>query len=200
MQIDPRDRHFTGPVKDPSTYQFSQYNAGVKHAAKRRTAIDVGAHIGIFTQRYAQLFQRVIAIEPVNIRYLRANTAKYPNVEIYHNAASNREGDTVYLHNPSKNNENSGAWEITTEPTDTSITTITIDGLNLSVVDIIKIDTQGVEYSVILGAHNTIKQCRPVIHIESKDTDLIEYICNEYDYVVQTTVIKDRILVPKKRR
>jgi FkbM family methyltransferase len=200
MQIDPRDTHFTGPVKDPSTYQFSQYNAGVKHTARRRTAIDVGAHIGIFTQRYAQLFQRVIAIEPVNVQYLRANTVQYANVEIYHNAASNRIGDTVYLHNPSHNNSNSGAWEITTEPTDTSITTITVDSLNIKDVDLIKIDTQGVEHSVILGARDTIKQCRPVIHIESRDTDLIEYICNEYDYVVQTTVIKDRILVPKKRR
>ena len=200
MQIDPRDTHFTGPVKHPSTYQFSQYNAGVRHAAKRRTAIDVGAHIGIFTTRYAQDFQRVIAIEPVNTEYLRANTLQYTNVEIYPNAASNRTGDQVYLYNPSHNNQNSGAWEITETPTDIHRETITIDSLNIKDADIIKIDTQGVEYSVIEGAHNTIAECRPVIHIESRDEGLIQHICGKYNYILQTTVIKDRILVPNKRK
>ena len=199
MHIDPRDTHFQGPTKHPSTYQFQHYNAGVKHAKQRRTAIDVGAHIGIFTQRYAQDFDQVIAIEPQNIKYLRANTKQYDNVITYHNAASNVVGETVYLHNPSHNMENSGAWEITTTPTEYHTTTITIDSLNITDADLIKIDTQGVEYSVIQGASNTITQCRPVIHIETRDDDLIQHICGEYNYILQTTVVKDRILIPKKK-
>lgn len=196
MRIDPRDTHFQGPTKHPTQYQWEHFRAGVRQVKRTRTAIDVGAHIGIFTTRYAQDFERVIAIEPVNIQYLRANTQQYDNVEIYHNAASNVIGEQVYLHNPSHNNTNSGAWEITTTPTDYYTTTITIDSLNIEDVDLIKIDTQGVEYSVIEGAHNTIELCKPVIHIESRDDDLIRWLCGKYNYVLASTVIKDRILVP----
>ena len=199
MHIDPRDRHFQGPTKHPSTYQFRQYNAGVKQVKHTRTAIDVGAHIGIFTQRYAQDFERVIAIEPVNIDYLRHNTQNYDNVITYHNAVSNTTGDVVYLHNPSHNNENSGAWEITTTPTDIRVETVTIDELNIQDVDLIKIDTQGVEYEVIQGASNTIVECRPVIHIETRDDELVQWLCGEYNYILQTTVVKDRILIPKRK-
>lgn len=198
MKIDPRDTHFQGPVKHPSTYQFRQYNAGVRQVKRTRTAIDVGAHIGIFTTRYAQDFRRVVAIEPQNIEYLRYNTQQYDNVEIYHNAASNSVGEQVFLYNPSHNNSNSGAWEITDTPTEYSTTTITVDSLNITDADLIKIHTQGVEYSVIEGAHNTIEKCRPVIHIESRDDDLIRWLCGKYNYVLQTTVVKDRILVPKR--
>ena len=197
MNIDPQDTHFQGPTKHPTQYQWEHFRAGVRQVKNTRTAIDVGAHIGIFTTRYAQDFQRVVAIEPVNINYLRANTEKYDNVEIYHNAASNVVGDVVFLHNPSHNNTNSGAWEITTTPTDIQIETITIDSLDIQDADLIKIDTQGVEYAVIEGAHNTIMKCRPVIHIESRDDTLIQHICGKYNYVLQTTVIKDRILVPR---
>ena len=200
MQIDPQDSHFNTPTRHPSTYQFQHYNAGVRQVTNTRTAIDIGAHIGIFTQRYAQDFQRVIAIEPVNINYLRANTEKYNNVEIYHRAVSNTTGDTVYLHNPSHNNSNSGAWEITDTPTDISIKTITIDELNIQDADIIKIDTQGVEREVIQGARDTITKCRPVIHIETRDDALIRHICGEYNYILASTVVKDRILKPKKKR
>ena len=197
MKIDPQDTHFQGPTKHPTQYQWEHFRAGVRQVKNTRTAIDVGAHIGIFTTRYAQDFRRVVAIEPVNIDYLRANTKQYDNVEIYHRAASNVVGDVVYLHNPSDNNSNSGAWEITDTPTDIQIETITVDSLNIADVDLIKIDTQGVEFEVIDGAYNTIERCKPVIHIESRDDELISLICGRHNYVLQTTVIKDCILVPR---
>ena len=44
---------------------------------------------------------------------------------------------------------------------------ITIDSLNLKDVDIIKVDTEGFEYNVLLGAIKTIERCKPVIQVET---------------------------------
>jgi FkbM family methyltransferase len=43
---------------------------------------------------------------------------------------------------------------------------ITIDSLNLPRVDILKIDTEGMEIDVIRGARETIKFCKPMLYVE----------------------------------
>ena len=42
----------------------------------------------------------------------------------------------------------------------------TLDSYNFQEVDIIKIDVEGFEYDVMLGAKNTIDRCRPVVQVE----------------------------------
>ena len=161
--LDSRDTHF----KDPNTYQLKHSTAPLKHLKHKRTAIDVGAHIGIFTRRYATQFQRVIAIEPLNHTYLKQNTHDLNNVEIIAKGCSNKE-ETLIAHNPLLSN--SGAWELHSRAqtnTDTiTIETITIDSLELTDVDLIKVDTQGMESSVVEGAIETLKHSSPIVQLE----------------------------------
>lgn len=42
----------------------------------------------------------------------------------------------------------------------------TLDSYNFQDVDIIKIDVEGFEYDVLLGATDTIERCRPVVQVE----------------------------------
>lgn len=42
----------------------------------------------------------------------------------------------------------------------------TLDSYNLQDVDIIKIDVEGFEYDVLLGATDTIERCKPVVQVE----------------------------------
>ena len=46
-----------------------------------------------------------------------------------------------------------------------------VDSLNLARCDLIKIDVEGAEYGVLVGAGETIKRCQPVLYIEA-DRDL----------------------------
>lgn len=48
---------------------------------------------------------------------------------------------------------------------------ITLDSLNLSRVDLIKIDVEGMEEEVLAGAMETIKRCKPVLFIEVLKSD-----------------------------
>jgi hypothetical protein len=47
----------------------------------------------------------------------------------------------------------------------------TLDGLNLDNVAFIKIDVEGYEYPVVMGAAATIKKFKPVVIVESKGMD-----------------------------
>jgi len=61
---------------------------------------------------------------------------------------------------------------------------ITLDSLNLSRCDLIKIDVEGMELKVLEGAAATIQQHHPVIHAEFIKTDKTELVrkLNEHGY------------------
>ncbi len=55
-----------------------------------------------------------------------------------------------------------------------SVPMITVDGLALPRCDLIKIDTEGFEDRVILGARRTLESLRPVLYIEVHDRDKLQ--------------------------
>ena len=46
-------------------YEQEQFDEVIPHISNRDVALDVGAHVGIWSMRLAQHFKRVIAFEPV---------------------------------------------------------------------------------------------------------------------------------------
>ena len=179
---------------DPENYQHKHYANGVAHATSRRTVIDCGAHVGIFTRRFARDFDRVIAVEPTNGDYLELNTAHLDNVTRVYAALSNREGSAwLDTHNPCA----SGDWSVVDYPTEWPCQVTTIDSLNASEVDYIKVDTQGLEREVLEGGANTIKLWRPVLHVETRDKGLLAWIEAEFGYAWASRYIKDHILLPR---
>jgi hypothetical protein len=47
----------------------------------------------------------------------------------------------------------------------------TLDSYNFPAVDYIKMDCEGFEYKVILGAEQTIRRCKPILVVEQKPHD-----------------------------
>ncbi|WKW35103.1 FkbM family methyltransferase [Phage DSL-LC06] len=179
--------------QDPRTYQSTHWAMTQSYLTQFRTAIDCGAHVGIFTLRMAELFQRVIAIEPTTPELVIANTQHLTNVEVLPIGVSDGE-TTLYRYNPGKT---TACTELHQEPNDCPVKVMPIDLLGISDVDLIKIDTQGLEKQVIQGADSTIRQYAPTIHIETRDQALIEWICHEYDYQIRGRHIKDWCLQQK---
>lgn len=191
MKLPKTDTHF----KTIEIYQQKQWQAGVDATAERSLVIDVGAHVGSFTVRYADVFDTVIAIEPINTEYLRENTQHLTNVIIEPVGVSNSR-TTLYAHNP--NPSNSGAWELHAQPQyqyDSPVSTILLDDIELHSCDLIKIDCQGHELAIVQGATATIQLYSPTLQIEQPSQELQDLLTS-MNYNLYNVVGKDEIWRP----
>jgi FkbM family methyltransferase len=140
---------------------------------RNRTALDVGANVGIYTEALVRLCDHVIAIEP-NPLFAHDLSTMFKEVQVLPIAASDSAGK-VTLRVP-RNAFFSGMATI--EPDnpllDQAVDTFlvdkaTIDSLSLSDVGFIKIDVEGHESATLEGAIQTIKTSRPNLLIEAEE-------------------------------
>lgn len=150
-------------VDGKGSYQIKKLRAALAHVRQFRTAVDVGAHCGLWSMQLVKKFRTLHAFEPVAAHRdcWRSNVVEHEDKYLYACALGDREGSI----------------KITTEPTssgdsrvdgDGEIPMHTLDSFNFLDVDFIKIDTEGFELYVIKGAEETIKRCRPVMIVEQK--------------------------------
>lgn len=134
-----------------------------------RTACDVGANIGEITYSLAQFCQTVHSFEPVQNTYalLEKNVEqnRLTNVKTY-NMGLGAVHETAEI---SLSNNTCGANARVAGKTKSSTQTMQIlplDSLNLTTVDIIKIDVEGYELDVLVGGEQTILRDLPIIQLE----------------------------------
>lgn len=164
---------------DKPNYEIEDTNRAFKKLKKCRVAIDVGAHCGYWSQRLSKKFEQVISLEPVTEHFecLKKNTHNVNNIEVIKAAAS----DTNTLTKIKIYVENSGKSKISEHGT--PINSITLDSLALKNVDFIKIDVEGHEKNVLIGAHETIMKYKPVLFVEiHEDYAAIEKILKSMGY------------------
>jgi len=136
------------------------------------TVIEVGANIGAHTIALAKQCAPgpLYAFEPQQrvFQILCANLALngVGNVFAYPEACGAEEGMAAIPRLNYETQNNFGRVEIAPSG-DLPVRVVTIDGLNLSACDLIKIDVEGFERQVLVGASQTIYRHRPVIYIEN---------------------------------
>ncbi len=150
-----------------------QYERGIGHLLRRvvppdGVAVDVGANIGVLTRLMAELAPRgrVYAFEPAaeNFDYLRRNVAGLDHVEVRQAAVLDRDGP-VHL----EFNEAYPAGSFVAEhgePVEGVRLDSWADQAGLTRLDVLKIDVEGAEPSVLAGAREVIRRCRPVTIVE----------------------------------
>ena len=171
------DTHFRGQIeKGPlflgkGTYQFSKLERALAFAKRRGHAVDIGAHVGLWTRVLAAEFTHVTAFEPMpdcadcfemNVKDLRNITLRRhalgSNVEVKAN------GGKVRLSNI--------ATDIASAKVDphgsVEADILTIDSCGLVGVDFVKVDVEGFEANIIRGGYRTIRRDQPVIIVEQK--------------------------------
>lgn len=199
------DRHFARTVSQyPVTdYQQATINEAINHVTTFSCVVDVGANIGLHTVRFTQLFETVHSFEPTTINFecLRKNTETLDNV-VLHPLGLGNKAETVTIQLPTDAN-NCGNFSIvdfannTEQTVDETIEIRTLDSFELA-PNLIKIDVQGFDYNVLLGATNTIKLHHPVIIIESetkKSRNIISKFLTQYGYDVAAKIRHDQIWV-----
>jgi FkbM family methyltransferase len=208
-----RDEHFAEVLSHPKKkgdwgqYQTHIYRMVLKSVWERppearwRTAVDVGAHVGLLSMQMAPDFQRVIAFEPSadNAECFKLNV-EAPNVTLYPVALGARMGAAALR--LGRNNTGDNRVEVNGPP-DYPVGELSkvrlhpLDMYELEDVDLIKIDVQGYEAEVLRGACDTINKNKPVLLIEEVGLGGGEhaiYLLNEWGYQEAERWTKDRVM------
>jgi FkbM family methyltransferase len=140
------------------------------------TVIDIGAHIGYYSLLFAKCVGpsgRVFAFEPLpcNFALLQKNVLlnNLRNVHVLNQAVFSSTQEITITVTDDQPNPGSGSMHNEIGQRHYRVEAISLDdyceGYALR-PDILKMDVEGAEYEVLLGAKKTIDQCRPNLLIE----------------------------------
>lgn len=161
--LDPKNRVI---LNGRPAYQGKKQQLALSHCAaeRRRTMIDCGAHIGLWSYNFAHWFKTIEAFEPVaeHRRCWQANTEPAPGVlELYPYALGDREDSVTIRVNPTSTGD---SWV----KGKGLVPMRTLDSFGFEEVDFIKVDAEGYEEFILRGAEFTLKHWKPVVCVEQK--------------------------------
>lgn len=156
-------------VDGKATYQWEKIQVALRRCRpdRRRVAVDVGGHVGLWSMHLAKVFGQVHAFEPIpRHQECFARNVPQPNVALHRCALGDNEG-TVHLY---ANPDSSGGSRV--EPDGGTVADLrTLDSFALQDVDFLKADCEGFEWYVLKGGEQTLLRCRPVIVVEQRFMD-----------------------------
>ena len=183
------DTHFAehlekGPLyRGAGTYQLKKILLAMQvvksHMPAQGVAIDIGAHVGLWSRYLVDHFKTVIAFEPVpaHIECFKANLAKElradpdSRVILYQHALGSEHGHITIETTP----DNSGNAHVSAPGSKPNGHGVQVPLYKLDEhilaghsVSFIKIDVEGFELEVLKGGEQTIKREKPVMVIEQK--------------------------------
>jgi FkbM family methyltransferase len=187
----------SGRIMENATVACSQFEKGIARELdiKEGTFIDVGAHIGKHSITIAKRLGsrgKVLSIEAnkdtVKLLRYNVNANKLNNVTVYEAICSDKSGKEIFYSNefhPALNSIspiNNAKKDI--------IKAITLDEIagDLKDIKLIKIDVEGAEDKVLIGAKKILKLNHPKIIFEAWKEDKLKIIINilkKYNYKIK---------------
>lgn len=149
--------------------------------------VEVGANLGthtLFFARQVGLDGAVVAFEPQRVVFqsLCANMAlnSVTNVQCFQKAVGEKPGEILVPSLDSTREENYGGLSLEGSQQGESTPLVTIDSLNLGRCALLKVDVEGMERQVLVGAAQTIARCRPILYVENdrreRAAELVRFI------------------------
>ncbi len=149
-------------------YEKSIVNWAIHNIVKEdMNVIDIGAHIGWYSIHLAKKAKHVYSFEcsPKSFNYLCANIALNKldyNITKYNIALSNKKTTTKYYIRDPLDGGGNGICKLQKDDTNNTphidVYTDTLDSFNLNNIGFIKIDVEGHELEVLMGATETLKR------------------------------------------
>lgn len=188
------------PLNGRDTYQGKKQVAALAACKSFRTAVDVGAHVGLWSYNLAFKFNRVEAFEPVALhRECFAKNVTAANVHMHAVALGALPGTCSIESRPGV----SGDSQVRSG---TEIPMVQLDSFQLQDVDLIKVDCEGFEENVLVGACDTILKWKPTIIVEQKRDMATRFglkpqgalaVLHDMGYKTLQEIGGDFIMVPK---
>lgn len=165
-------------------YESKFMQAVTTHLPNKRTFVDVGANVGLWSLSMTKHFSTVVAYEPSkqNIECLRVNIPQ--GAEIREKAVADFNGHAEF----GQSAKNCGDGKLVRnglylKPVVYMVQVVKLDDEQLTDVDMIKIDTQGWELDVVKGMLRLIEKYRPWVMIEiNEDVDRCCKIMEDREY------------------
>lgn len=150
------------------TYQLQTLECAVRHAKQRRVAVDVGAHVGLWSRELAKAFKSVHSFEPVSEhRECFRKNVSAKNVTLYPEAIAHVSNVSVEYHSAQEGNTGSVFMQ-PTSGTNKFALTARLDDFIWFDVDLLKIDVEGMELHVLMGGEQLLEEWKPVVVLEDK--------------------------------
>jgi len=196
-------------TKKPN-YKKEEFEMAKPFFKHNSVAIDVGAHVGFWTTRLLQEFDKVIAVEPVEdfIRCLEVNTEELEHkLEIHGIGLGSEDELCLEIDRVKTNSTLTATADYSCEEQSTEYTMDTfvdkmldedIDGP--ASLDFIKISVEGYELEVLEGAVETIKKWQPTIFVEVKtmeDEDISDFM-EDMNYKIADDDLSSYVWVPNE--
>lgn len=159
----------SGPiVHGGPTYQYHKLLPALRllPAEKRKVAVDIGAHCGLWSRVLVHEFAKVYAFEPISL-HRECFVKNVPNPErwtLFPFALGLKEGE-VRLHT---GHASSGDTYLAPDGEHKAQMTLLDNCLIPQNIDFLKIDCEGGEHDILLGGESTIRRSKPLIIVEQK--------------------------------
>jgi FkbM family methyltransferase len=168
-------------------------------------AVDAGANFGCFALAFAQCGAVVHAFEPQPlIAGLLTDSVKLNNATsiMVHNSALGRSMGSVRVPTVDYSRKADFGMVQLNNSEGHSVALVTLDSLELSQLDLIKIDVEGMEVDVLAGARWTIARCGPVIFIEHwlSNHAVLEREIRDLNYDILVRTSQDWLCVTAMRK
>jgi FkbM family methyltransferase len=172
--------------------RYGEFSEGEQELFRRLvqpgwTIVEIGANMGAHTIPLARAvgFRGTVhAFEPQRVlfQFLCANIALNALGHVHaHQVALGRQVGTLVV--PRLNYsvaQNFGGLELGRWQDGEPVPAATVDTLNLPACHFLKVDVEGMEEDVLVGAEHTIRRCQPLLYVENdredKSADLIRYL------------------------
>jgi FkbM family methyltransferase len=153
------------PDKPTREQKVEHLRIAMSYCKNFRLALDVGAHQGLWSEVMAEKFEQVECWEPWDHNQERWHLRmdQYKNAKLHHAAVANKPGFADLL-----GRNHSGHYIEMKSQGLGLIPVERIDDYNFKNVDLLKVDTEGADGLVLIGATDTIKRCHPVVIVEWK--------------------------------
>lgn len=180
--------------------QIDHLEAALAYCTQFRVAIDGGANVGTWTVPLKAKFTAVYAFEPAadTFECLERNSPYSGNIR-----AALGDGRGSGRVNADETWPNGTGSRYVTKGDEFPI--VTIDGMELSELDFLKLDLEGMEPMAIKGAMNTLVRCKPVVLFEEKTRFAARYgyppgeaarLLKALGYSLEKRIGPDLIFVP----
>lgn len=162
---------------------------------RRRNAIDVGAHVGLWSLSMTDIFETVTAFEPNDAYWqcwdmnLAGRNAKLRTWGLSDRSQRTKIMDTT---------ENTGMSHIDETNGTRQVYLGRLDDAHHSCwqhpVDFMKLDCEGYEYFALKGAETILRECRPFVLVEQKPGNGSRYGIRDLDGVLYLRELGGRVM------